>query len=597
MPRRLTVSLLAGLCLLFAPSAARAEWSPSEAVDGPADITALGGVDLGRDGAGGVAYLRRDGGVAHVYVSRIVDGAFRPPERVDVGIDAAASDVAIAAADDRRLVVAWISGNQVYGSFAPGGAVAPLSPPQTLAAASGPPTGIDVDMGINGTAYVTYAVSGDVGAARLQGTTWEAVPGVLDIDPASSAGAGAGRPRVAVSAEGNAVVTWGEAGSIVARRVTGLNLSVAPQVVSVPDVNGAPGGPADSPDIDIEDDGSFAWVVFRQDIGGASEILARRLVGSQFEAATVIGGPGSTAPSIAEDERGVGQAVLSGADGSILGSALDHDAFSPPVPVSVGLGENPQVAVSERQDMAAAWRFGAGQVAARYRDDGKGLGPQVLLSTPDFGAVPSGAVRIAADRAGDVAVAMLQGDAGARRLTVAVYDRPPGAPFIYNSTRFQKRKRPVLKYRTGLDLWGTPTFNVMIDRVLAGTAHGPEFQVVTPLSEGAHRLRIVQVDRRGQTAVSRERFIRVDTAPPRLRVTIRGKRKRGSTLKISASASDGKGSGLAYIEFDFGDKSRRVRGTHVAHRYRAGKFTLTVKAVDKTGNVARRTVKLRIKKK
>jgi hypothetical protein len=119
---------------------------------------------------------------------------------------------------------------------------------------------------------------------------------------------------------------------------------------------------------------------------------------------------------------------------------------------------------------------------------------------------------------------------------------------------------------------------------------------VTPLSEGPHRLRIVQVDRRGQTAVSRERFIRVDTAPPTLRVRITGKRKRGATLKISARASDGKGSGMNYVEIDFGDKSRRVRAARASHRYRAGKFRLTVKAVDKVGNVARRTVQLRIKK-
>ena len=82
----------------------------------------------------------------------------------------------------------------------------------------------------------------------------------------------------------------------------------------------------------------------------------------------------------------------------------------------------------------------------------------------------------------------------------------------------------------------------------------------------------------------------------RLRVTVSGKRRRGSPLKVTVRAFDGKGSGLQYVEIDFGDRSRRVRATRASHRYRAGKFTLTVKAVDKTGNVARRTVKLRIKK-
>ncbi len=125
-------------------------------------------------------------------------------------------------------------------------------------------------------------------AARLQDSTWTVVPQPLDVDPALPAGTGALRPKVAVSAEGYAVATWGDDPGngltrIWARRITGLNLSVAPQLVSL-DGN----GPADSPDIDIEDDGSFAWVVFRQDLDGVSRTLGRRLIGSLFEPFEVI---------------------------------------------------------------------------------------------------------------------------------------------------------------------------------------------------------------------------------------------------------------------------------------------------------------------
>ena len=246
------------------------------------------------------------------------------------------------------------------------------------------------------------------------------------------------------------------------------------------------------------------------------------------------------------DERGVRSGARDRRRRPVVASTLEHDAFSPASRLDLGSGgSEPQVAVSERHDIAAAWLFGAGQVAGRFRDEDGSVGPQTLLSTPDFGAVAPGTLRIASDRAGDNAVAMLQGDPGARRLTAAVYDRPPGAPFIYSSTRFQKRKRPELKWRGGLDLWGTPTFNVMVDGALAGSSSTPSYQVVNPLKEGPHRLRIVQVDRRGQTALSRERFIRVDTAVPRITMRVSGKRRRGSTLKISARASDGKGSGLA----------------------------------------------------
>ena len=59
-----------------------------------------------------------------------------------------------------------------------------------------------------------------------------------------------------------------------------MNLSAFPQDLTLP--TAAPAA-RDSPDIDIEDDGSFAWVVFRQDFGGGSRTVGRRLIGSQFE--------------------------------------------------------------------------------------------------------------------------------------------------------------------------------------------------------------------------------------------------------------------------------------------------------------------------
>ena len=597
MPRTF-VHLLAIACLLLAAPAARANWYPSETVDGPADIVALGGADVGRDGDGAVVYLRRDAGVAHVYVARLIGGALQAPERVDVGIDAEATDAAVAAGDDQRLAIVWLTAGGVYGSFAPGGPVGPLSPPQLLYGSGGPPSGVDVDMGVNGTAYASFVAPGaggaDVRAVRLAGSTWEMVPQPLDIDPADAAGTGAGRPRIAVAADGNAVATWGERGSVFARRLTGLNLSVAPQGVSLPDLDGAPGGVADSPAIDIEDDGSFAWVVLRQDFGGVSQTLARRLVGSQFEAPAVIGTPGAVAPSIAMDERGVGQAVAVAPGGTILAAPLEHDAFGAPVALAGG-GDGPLVATSERLEVATVWRFNGAQVAGVFRDRHKRLGRQTLLSTLAFGAVPAGTVRIGADRLGDVAVAMLQGDPGARRVAVAVYDRPPSAPLVSSSTLYQRRRRPLVRFSPGLELWGTPTFDVMIDGVLAGTTQSSPYQVARPIAQGKHRLRVVEVDRRGQTGVSRERVIRVDGTAPRIAVHVRGRRRRGATLRISVRARDGRGSGVKYVRIGFGDGSRRVLGSRASHRYRAGTFTLTVKAGDKVGNVGRRTVKLRIK--
>ncbi len=99
------------------------------------------------------------------------------------------------------------------------------------------------------------------------------MPAPLDIDPAHSAGTGASRPRVTVAADGSAVVVWGEAlpdgrTHVFARRIYDTTLSVLPQDATLQAFEGGAGGAADSPEVDVEFDRSYAWVAFRQTIGG-----------------------------------------------------------------------------------------------------------------------------------------------------------------------------------------------------------------------------------------------------------------------------------------------------------------------------------------
>jgi len=80
--------LLVAVAAALGPAAApaRAAFFASEALDGPStDIEGLGGVDVARDGTGGLAYVKRDGGVDHIFVSRLAGGAWQAPERVDQG--------------------------------------------------------------------------------------------------------------------------------------------------------------------------------------------------------------------------------------------------------------------------------------------------------------------------------------------------------------------------------------------------------------------------------------------------------------------------------------------------------------------------------
>ena len=503
------LTVLASAFTLALAPAAQAGWFRAEPIDGPAEIEALGDVDVARDGGGGVVYVKRDGGVPQAFVSRLVEGAWTPPQRLSAG--APVSEAALTATEGGRLAVAWVAGGDVLGTVIRGRR-AP-APPVVLG--GGGATGLHLDMGINEAAYAVWSAGEDVRAARLEGITWTPLAGALDLDPARSAGTGPSRPRVAVSAEGNAVATWGERGAdglsrVIARRLTGLTPSSFPQDLTLSAFEGQPGGAADSPDIDIEDDGSFAWVAFRQDAGGRSRSLARRLRGSLFEDPYAIdAGLTSAEPRIDFTGKGMGGTVAAAADNAIFSAYLDKfDAFQPAVRIDQTPGTvapSPVVATSERADVYAAWRTGAGDVRARRKDGEKGFEPEVLASSPDLGVVAPRQLAIGADRSGNVVVAMIQGAPGAQRLTAAVYDRLPGKPVVLSSTRPRSRK-PLLKWGAGSEYWGAQRYVVLVDGKRIGTTTDrTRLRSKRRLRPGTHRYQVRATDRRGQVSASRVR--------------------------------------------------------------------------------------------
>lgn len=590
--RRLTPFITALLLLVAAP-AARADWFPADPVDGPAEIDALGDVDLARDGDGGVVYIKRDGGVPQAFLSRLRDGVWGAPEKLSAG--PAVSETAITAMDGGRLAVAWIAGGQVLASVVAAGR--PPTPPVVLGGGPGV-SGINLDMGVDNVGYAVWQAGGDVRAARLDGTTWTPVGPALDIDPARSAGTGNSAPRVGVSAEGNAVATWGEAGHVYARRLTGLTPSSFPQDLTLSSFEGQPTGAADSPDIDIEDDGSFAWVAFRQDVGGRSRTVARRLRGSLFEDPFAIdAGATSFAPKVDFAGKGIGGAVAAAGDNAVFSSYLDKfDRFNPAVRVDATPGQvspSPVIATSERGDVYVAWRTGdqnGGDVRARRKNGEEGFEPEFIASRPELGPVPPGQLAIGSDRSGNTVVAMIQGPPGARYVTAAVYDRFPGRPVVLSSIRYRARK-PRISWLVGSENWGKQTFTVLVDRKVVGTTTKNTIVSKRALRKGTHRYQVRATDRRGQTSVSRTRTFRVDPGLPVLKVTVR---RRGRTVTVSTVARDRGPSGLDYVRIDWGDKSKRQYRRSAVHHYKKGRYTLTVQAADKAGNVKAKKKALRI---
>jgi len=570
---------------LAAPGAASAAVFGGEALDGPASSLRLGGLDLARDGTGGAAWVR-DGAV---FVSRFTAGAFAPAEPFGAGTDAD-----VAASDGGRLVAVWSSGGTVFGALRPA-ADQPWSAPVPLGAGEAP----RVDLSTRGTAYAVWTDRGDVRLARIdrRTATWAAVETPADANVAAVAGEGRGRPTVAVSADGLGVVTWGEQGAdgrlhVWARKVVRTRVSAFPQDLTLDALDGQPAGSADSPTVDAEDDSSFAWVTFRQDVGGRSRVIARRQRGTAFDPPVAVdAGAGGDAGRVEIAGRGAG--FIGGADGAGVPFAapIVRDQVQPPQALGLpGLGPAAVApAVGENEDALLVWAQGGG-AAVRVLDGQRVVGDTVV-SRPEAGAVEAASLEAASDRAGSQVVAWVQQGADGRRLVTAVHDRPPLRPALVTSSRWTRRAAGPLRWRPAFDLFGGARHRVEVDGAPVGESAGDRLALGAPLADGVHRWRVVAVDRRGQETPSSFRTLRVDTRAPVLRATVR--RRRGRVLEVRVRTSDPGGrraSGLARVRVDFGDRSPVVQleGSGRVRRVpaRRGRLTVRVSATDRAGNAA-----------
>jgi hypothetical protein len=608
MRRRLAFIVTTIAAVVSVPAAADAAFFAGEPIDGPsADVRSAGDLDIARDGTGAVAYVRRDAGVDHIFVSRLAGGVWAAPERVDVGIDAPASTPAVAASDGGRLAIVFIAGGSSFAVVRQAGAPA-WGAPQLLASGAAAPS---VDMSFNGAAYATYSVGGDVLGARMDrtGTTFAGLAAPLDADPAAVAGEGANRSRVAISADGTGVAVWGESGHVYARRMFGTNPSTVVQDLTLADLESRPGGAADSPAVDIEDDSSFAWVTFRQQFvdGGVAKprAIAVRLRGSRADPPVAFdglgwGGEGVQAPAVDLNGKGQGIVTVGTTGGSALSGVLKDDVLNPArVLGGSGVPAQPAGAVAETTDRAVAWvNVADGSVHGVFYDDKSstrivpGPGPDTRLTNPDLGAVdPATGFDAAGDRTGDFAFAFVQGSGDLRRLVIAEYDRLPGAFAISTSSKNWRNvtKNP-LAWGTALDLWGPLTYTMLIDgKPVAQTQTTKATLAAGVLSEGLHTWRVTATDRRGQSVTTPVKPLKVDTVSPTVGFSVKRK-KRVAT--VTAQAGDvippsGQASGIKFVRIDWGDGSGFLQARSGKHAYgRTGGFTVRVSATDRAGNVA-----------
>ncbi len=611
--RHLLSVLTATTALLAAVPAAHADYFNGEPVDSSGAVVSVGDVDVARDGSGAVGYVRQDGGINHVFVSRLVNGVWQAPERVDAGLAGAGSQPVVAASDGGRVTVAYVSGGQLFAALRPAGAPSFTAPQAIGQDASNP----SIDMSITGSAYVSFTSGGDVRVARLprDGQTFNLLPDVVDINQPATAGTGTGRSEVAVSADGTAVIVWGENGHVYGRRVFFDRLSTAPQDLNVPTLDGHSGGAADNPSIDIEDDSSFAWATFRQQFDdGRYHLVAKRLVGSLFEQETRVDaidfGSGDDAVSgfIDMSGRGEGFAATSTASHTPQVSILHDNKFFPAVNVDGAGGADPHVVggTAENTFLYVFWLTGTTNLTAAVRatsykvDAAKrtvpGPEPARTLSDPVVDA--NAGFDAAVNRAGDaVATYVARGT-----LFSAGFDRVPGNFRTYTTVNYRKFARPPLAWQPSFELWGPPTYHVIVDGQEVGTTTDTKFTPPVAIPDGEHRWKVVATDRRGQSYTAPERVLRVDATPPEVTFSVSGVKKKGRKLRVKVTAADGSidspaGSGIKVVRVNFGDGAK-VEGRDVTHAYgKGGTFTIAVTAADKAGNATVVRRQIRVKKK
>jgi hypothetical protein len=467
-----------------------------------------------------------------------------------------------------------------------------------------------VDLSINGTAYASFTSNGDVRISRLDRRTnaWGVLDQPADIDPARPAGVGTARSRVAISADGIGIVTWGEGGHVYARKMFGPALSTAPQDLTPPTFEQRLPAVSDLPDIDAEDDSSFAWVVFRQIFAdGGSRILATRQRGTGFDPPTAIdvGGEPVREPNIDMNGRGVGLATTTGAaTGQPQVALLDRDVFAPGAGLFAPSVAAPAVvpAMSDNNDGLVAGVIGGPGEAPVVRvltyNDRK-PDKELVMSRPELGPVlPERGFDASADRAGGAVVAWVQGGPDDRKLVAGYVDREPGTFAGYTSQRCCQPALARLTWQPSFGLWGPHRYQVRIDGRLVGETTDTKLTLTTPLAGAIHHWQVTAIDVRGQARRSKTRLLRVDSAAPRISVGYK-RTKRVVTVSVRGRDLRGPGfrsSGLRDIVISWGDATPGVSGVasvRARHRYsRPGTYALEITARDNAGNttVNRRSV-------
>ncbi|MFA4929530.1 MAG: hypothetical protein WC558_13510, partial [Patulibacter sp.] len=453
--------------------------------------------------------------------------------------------------------------------------------------------------------------------ARFNGTRWSGVGVPVNRVPSAPLRqpTAENAPRVAIAADGAAIVAWQEPDEALidrvwARRVFGSRLgTVLP--VSPPAIDGVPQrGSTDAIDVRITDVGRAVVAVRQQPDpsvrGQPPRIYVNQLDEPESGAGKAFGGPrlaaAPPAGAVGAPSLGLGGrfgllvgwelggtvAVGAGSGGDVTAQTSIGPALASPAPVLVQ-------GVDDRGVLASATATGGGRVVVRELDAGRVRSEQAVAG-PAGG--PVGELRIAGAGNGNALVAFRQGESDEGQIAVARVDAPP-VPFVAEPPgEWTNLRRPTITWNAPANDPRPRGYAVEIDgRIVARTVNNRFLTLRTgALRDGQHRVRVIATSRTGggETATAPVTF-GTDRRRPTVTVKRVGKRIR---VRVVDPGGKGTASGLASggTTIDWGDDEQSDGVTRSAsHRYKkAARRTIVVRTQDEAGNAVTVRTTLRV---
>ena len=474
----------------------------------------------------------------------------------------------VAAGDGNRLAVAWIADGNVYATSSQGGSRSPARSRRRRQLGGPDAKSIDIDLGVNGAAYVDLAAGRRrrtpracrTARGRASPRRWTSTrpsrPG-----PARCGRGSRSAPRATPSSPGATCVpgarACGRAGSPGSR-------SRAPRRRSTSTAAAAPTRRTSTSRTTARSRGSSSG----RTSAASRARSARRLIGSLFEA-----------PEVDRRRRcrrraarstwaaaACGYAVAQADGGTMLvGAWLDHDHFQPGGRIDGGDSVEPTQAGGRRRPTAATRRSRGAPAAPTARSrapasrtaDATASAPEFTVSQPELGPVADPGVYDRRRPPG-----RLRGGDGPGHAGRARADRAPSTT-ARRARRSSRHRGLQAQDAAGAALaaraWTCGARSASACTWTACVIGRDDERHARPArrrsTTGKHTWQIEAVDRAGQTSRSRVRTLRIDSIAPTLKVEVSGKRAAGKTLKITVRAKDTGGAGLDHITVDYGDKS------------------------------------------